>query len=62
MLKLNEWKKEKGKAKEKRDGSVGGKLLSQVQYTNNNNNNNSNKSYSEYMLHEKYRFHKSCHQ
>ena len=54
MLKLNEWKKEKGKAKEKRDGSVGGKLLSQVQYTNNNNNNNSNKSYSEYMLHEKY--------
>ena len=52
MLKLNEWKKEKGKAKETRDGSVGGKLLSQVQYTNNNNNNN--KCYSEYMLHEKY--------
>ena len=56
MLKLNEWKKEKGKADEKWDGSVGGKLLSQVQYTNNNNNNN--KCYSEYMLHEKYVWYK----
>ena len=38
MLKLNESKKERIKPEKTRDGSVGGKLLSQVQYTNNNNN------------------------